>query len=202
MEVGKNNSTSEAIWIKNNNANQVDDLDAGSPSRWRDFKRSWSVASSESNSSSVSSSSFSPFSALMGSPSKSNELDDSTGSGGAGYGGGAFSRRQRTYTTSSIGSDGERSPTFGSPPGPPLFRRSNSISAGCYNDGVFNNVVKRSMNVFNPVKLNTSLAVPIQKSVPKVRQPVAPDMKSFRKNSANNNMTERVVSFLCESAVR
>lgn len=181
------NTKSEAIWIR---SNSIVNADQQSPSSRWNFKRSMSV---NSDSSSTSSSSFgSSFSAFMMGSNKNEDQSANVG------------RRPRTYTTSSIGSDDDRSPFSSSPPSAsPFFRRSNSISAGCYNSDVFNNVVKRSMNVFNAAKVNTSLAVPIQKSVPKVRQPADPDMRAFRKNSdRNNNMTDTVVSILCENAIR
>lgn len=84
------------------------------------------------------------------------------------------------------------------------FKRSNSISNGSVgNDPNFGGIIKRSIGqLFNAATVNTSLAtVNIQKSVPKVK--CISSVDSNRKNGTDReNITDHMVSYLCENAIR
>lgn len=115
-----------------------------------------------------------------------------------------YAGRRRTMTVSSdiysFGGDNNKSSTPNYQQSP--FRRSNSISGGA--EPNFGGIIKRSIGqLFNAATVNTSLATAtIQKSVPKVK--CVPTIQTARRNSneRNEQITDHMVSYLCESAIR
>ncbi|XP_027194895.1 uncharacterized protein LOC113789543 [Dermatophagoides pteronyssinus] len=194
MESSKNIKRSEAIWISNKKS--VDDMNNNNTKMPKNSYDSgfgaFSYGSSlNSNSSTMS---HSPFDYRRQSSYPEGHSDNNDQSV-------PYAGRRRTMTVSSdIYSFGEKpsTPSYQQSP----FRRSNSISGGA--EPNFGGIIKRSIGqLFNAATVNTSLATAtIQKSVPKVK--CVPSIQTARRNSHDRNeqITDHMVSYLCESAIR
>lgn len=195
MEPSTNNKRSEAIWISNkksmddvnNNKTPKNSYDSG-------FGAFSYGSSLSSNSSTMSRSPF-DYRRQSSYPEGHNNNNNNNESPLP------YAGRRRTMTVSSENysfGDNSSTPSYQQSP----FRRSNSISGGA--EPNFGGIIKRSIGqLFNAATVNTSLATAtIQKSVPKVK--CVPSMQTARRNSHDRNeqITDHMVSYLCESAIR